>query len=158
MGRIRVDVSGNPSFEELLGRVADRILGLFDHQDIPFPRIRAALLDAFSAEAPGLGLAAVLPNEIHFVRAASDRWVPGANWVERPPPHEASVKLFLRGQLHPLSFSFLDNGEVLWGEVRGKLDFYSPRTIERLAAGLEVVLTQMARDPGVRLSGLAVEW
>jgi amino acid adenylation domain-containing protein len=158
VGRIRVDLSGDPSFEELLGRVADRILGLFEHQDIPFPRVGAALVDAFPAEAPGLGLAAVLPSEIHFVRAASDRWVPGANWVERPPPHEASVKLFLRGQLHPLSFSFLDNGEVLWGEVRGKLDFYSPRTIERLAASLEVVLTQMARGPGVRLSGLAVEW
>jgi amino acid adenylation domain-containing protein len=157
VGRIRVDLTGDPSFEELLGRAAERILGLFEHQDIPFPRVRQALADAFPTEAPGPRLAALLPSEIHFVRATADRWVPGANWVERPPPHEAPVKLFLRGQLHPLSFSFLDNGEVLWGEVRGKLDFYERHTIERLAAGLEVVLAQVARDPAVPLSELAVE-
>ncbi|HTJ76662.1 MAG TPA: amino acid adenylation domain-containing protein, partial [Acidimicrobiales bacterium] len=43
MSRIRTDISGDPTFAALVARARDRVLGIFDHQDVPFLRVRRAL-------------------------------------------------------------------------------------------------------------------
>jgi amino acid adenylation domain-containing protein/FkbM family methyltransferase len=43
---LRVDLSGNPSFVELLARVREVVLGAYDHQELPFEKIVSVLSPA----------------------------------------------------------------------------------------------------------------
>ncbi len=139
MGRIRTDLSGDPSLLEIVHRARSTVLGLFEHQDIPFMRIRRALLPDFPPDGPYL--AAALPIELGYFHTASA----GAE-------HE----FFFRGQMHPLSVAFLDDGSRLEGTVSYKQDFYDDVTITRLVEGLALAIEATAGNPDLRLSELPI--
>jgi amino acid adenylation domain-containing protein len=154
VGRIRTDLAGDPTLGEVLDRARDRVLGLFDHQDVPFLRVRDALLPDFPSQVTAVELMAVLPIEVQYFHAAHDEWAPGVAVIERPGPDRGPDRLFFRGQLPPLSVTFLDDGAQLWAECNHKVDFYEAATVERLARGLELALARLATEPHQRLSAL----
>jgi non-ribosomal peptide synthetase component F len=136
VGRLRTDLAGDPPFVVLVTRALDRVLDMFEHQDIPFLRVRRALLPQFPTG--GLGVAAALPTEFQYFHTTGHR------------------ELFFRGQLHPLSLTLLDDGDRLGGSWSWKLDYYDAATVERLAGDLQRVLEVVAADPSVRLSDLPI--
>ncbi len=152
VGRIRTDLSGDPSFETVVARARATVLGLFEHQDIPFMRVRQAVLPDLPKGGPAL-LAAV-PVEFQYFHTAHDEWTPGAAVVERPGPDKGPDELFFRGHLHPLVVTVLDDGAQLWGEFSYKVDFYDQPTIEYLAQGLDALLAAVADDRQQRVSQL----
>ncbi len=152
-GRLRTDLSGDPTFAEAVARARETAIGLFEHQDIPFSRVREAVLPGLAPRGGGPPLE-LLPVEFQYFRAARDRWVPGANVVERPGPDRGPDELYFRGQLHPLSITLLDDGTELWGDVSYKRDFYDEATMRRLAEGLHQLIGAAVTDPGARLSAL----
>jgi hypothetical protein len=139
-----VDVSGDPPFPELVGRARDAVLGLFEHQDIPFMKVRAALFPDFPKQGDYARTAAVIPVELLYFHAAHDHWAPGSGVVERPGADDAVDDIFFRGQLQPLSITFVDDGSRMWGHISYKVDFYDDTTIERLASAIESMLTSAA--------------
>jgi len=140
VGRIRTDLSGDPSLLEVVQRARGTVLGLFEHQDLPFMRIRRALLPDFPPDGPHL--AAALPIELGYFHTA------GATGAE----HE----FFFRGQMHPLSVTFLDDGARIDGTVSYKQDFYDDATIARLVEGLAQTMEAAACNPDLRLSELPI--
>lgn len=163
IGRVRTDLSGDPTFEQVVLRTRESVLGLFEHQDVPFMRVREALLPGFPTSgrsagdgmSPGSHPLAVLPVDLQYFHTGQDGWAPGLGVVERPGPDKGPDELFFRGQLHPLGITLLDDGTQLWGEVTYKTDFYAEQTIERLASGLEQALEAVASRPSMPLRGLA---
>lgn len=157
IARIRTDLSGDPPFEDVVARARDSVLGMFEHQDVPFMRVREALFPRFGEHTggPGHPLAA-LPVEFQYFHAAHDGWAPGLAVVEQPGPDKGPSELFFRGQLHPLSITLLDDGRQLWGEIRYKLDFYDETTVEALAGDLVRLIDAVTGDPRLRLSQLPV--
>ena len=134
IGRLRTDLSGAPPFTDLVTRTRERVLGMFEHQDIPFMRVRRAVLPDFPTSPKEV--AAALPAEFQYFHVGRH--------------HE----LYFRGQLHPLSLTLLDDGARMIGEWSYKLDYYEPATVSRLAADFERVLEAVAADPSRRLSEL----
>jgi amino acid adenylation domain-containing protein len=155
IGRIRTDLGGGPTFEQIVHRTCDAVLGLFGHQDVPFMRVRQAVLPGFRSGADGGRPSVALPVEFQYFHAGQDRWAPGMALVERPDPGIGVGELFFRGQLHPLSVTLLDDGSQLWGEVNYKTDFYREATIDRVGGGLERLLAEVASSPDRPFSELA---
>lgn len=166
-GRLRIDLSGDPSFEVVVDRSRQAVLGLLENQDIPFFRVRDALVPDFSRRGGGRPPLALLPTELAYFRASHDHWAPGWGVVERPPRSAGSGRpgsglpgagpageLFFRGQLHPLSVTLFDDGAQLWGEASYKTDFYDTARIERLVGCLERLVAAVPGDRTARLSAL----
>jgi len=156
MARIRTDLAGDPTFFETVRRARETVIGLFDHQDIPFMRVRQALFPDFPEQRSVLATAQAIPVELLYFHASHDHWAPGSAVVEHPDADTGADRFFVRGQMHPLSVTFFDDGSQMWGEFSYKLDFYDEATIEALAVGLERLLAAVGAEPDQRLSELPV--
>jgi amino acid adenylation domain-containing protein len=135
IGRLRTDLSGDPTFADLVTRTRERVLGMFENQDIPFMRVRREVAPDFPTDPRDVS--AALPTEFQYFHVGRR--------------HE----LFFRGQLHPLSVTLLDDGSHIGGQWSYKLDYYEPATVDRLAGEFERLLSAVVADPSARLSELA---
>jgi amino acid adenylation domain-containing protein len=144
---IRTDLSGDPSFVQLLGRVRAAGLGAFAHQDVPFERLVEELAPARSlARHP---LFQVILTMQDTVEAQLD--LPGLT-AEGLPTGAPNAKFDI----------FVGIGTVagasggLRGSLMGSADLFDPGSVELLARRWERLLEVLAARPDARLSELDV--
>lgn len=138
---VRVDLSGDPAFATLVERVRDALLEAQQHRDVPFDLI----LERLGAAARG-------DDGTALVRVTSD--VVGEQTGLRLPGLEArAVEVGVGEAKFDLTFGLLDADApaslVQYG--RAALDEETGRD---LAASFAELLTAVAADPQLRLSGL----
>nr|AGS49396.1 long-chain-fatty-acid--CoA ligase [uncultured bacterium esnapd4] len=145
---LRTDVSGDPSFEQLVARVRETDLDAFDHQELPFER----LVDALSSERsmsrhPLFQVLLSLNNTADPARA-----VPALPDVE-VAPYEASLGV----AKFDLMFAFdeLPGGGIA-GTVEYATDLFDQETVDRIADGFGRIAAAVAADPATRISALDV--
>ena len=132
---LRVDLSGRPTFRELVGRVRDVTAGAFEHQDVPFD----LLLDALQSErrldrGPLFDVTMIfLAQDIEGPR------LPGLD-VAWETVHNATAQLDLTLE----AFSRADGISV---EATYRTALFEAATIRRLLRRLERVLAFGARWP-----------
>jgi non-ribosomal peptide synthetase component F len=77
---LRIDLSGDPTFEELFGRVREIALDAHDHADLPFEHLVECLAAAHPGHGPLVQVAFVLQN-------ATSPWTSPAFEVRGPGRH-----------------------------------------------------------------------
>jgi Condensation domain len=145
---LRTDLSGNPSFIELLNRVRECWLGALDHQDVPFERLVEDLAPARSAARHPLFqvMFAVQDN------TPATLVLPGLRVGALPgvPAGMVPARFDLE---FSVAATFDTHGKPagLRGSVTAASDLFTPQMAGSIARWFERVLTAVAADPEARL-------
>ncbi|MFJ8980633.1 amino acid adenylation domain-containing protein [Streptomyces sp. NPDC102282] len=143
---LRTDLSGNPSFRELLVRVREFDLSAYGHQDVPFERLVESLNPVRARNHhPLFQTMLVLQNQ---ETARAD--LPGLT-VEDRLVHNGLSKF-------DLTFAFTEEraGDGLTAGIEYATALFDRTTVETLAARLVRLLEQVTDDPGLPLAGYDV--
>ncbi len=139
---LRTDLSGDPAFAELLGRVREATLGAYQHQDVPFERLVEEL-----AVPRSLSRSPVFQNMfgVQDHRGGAPRL--GGLRLEPFPVEEDAARV-------ELALTVVDDGEALAGVLVYRTDLWEAATMRRLAGHYTRLLAEAAAAPGRRLSAL----
>ena len=139
---LRTDLSGDPTFEELLSRVRDTTLDAFAHQDLPFERLVEEL-------APPRDL-----SRNPIMQAWFDLFTPGCRLqisgaqAERCVPEWSTTRFDVELRLAEQA----DGG--LSGELVYATDLFDRATMELFAKHYATLVSSVATQPGRPLSEL----
>ncbi|MEV5387409.1 amino acid adenylation domain-containing protein [Streptomyces sp. NPDC052721] len=140
---LRGDVSGDPSFTELVERVRETALDAYEARHVPFADVVRELGgDRDPARTP---LFQILVDQ---VTRSEPPALPGLTVTELP---EVCV-----GSKYDLSVSFQRVAGRLTVELTWDTALYEDATAGRLARHLRELLVQVAQDPGARVSELVL--
>ncbi|TDB89385.1 amino acid adenylation domain-containing protein, partial [Actinomadura sp. KC216] len=139
---LRTDLSGDPTFAELLDRVRAADLAAFSHADVPFERVVDRLAPERSLARSPLFQVMIVHQRLDDVRLA----LPGVR-AEPFLPETGGVKF-------DLDVYFAEGDEEIEGFAAYATDLFDAATIERLLDGLDDLLAQVTADPQRKLSSL----
>jgi amino acid adenylation domain-containing protein len=139
---LRTDLSGDPSFRELLGRVREVTLGAYEHQEVPFEKLVAELQPERSlSHAPLFQVSFTVQNA-------------GGGGGTLPGLSVSGVGADMEIAKFDLSLTLSATPQGLHGELNYATDLFERGTVERMLGHLARVLEQVAADADVRLSRL----
>ncbi|MFL6117997.1 amino acid adenylation domain-containing protein, partial [Actinophytocola sp.] len=133
---LRTDVSGDPSFTDLLGRVRETALGAYANQDLPFEQLVAEL-----APVRDLSRNPLVQVMFQLMNAPQERMDLVGTRGEPFGAGAVAVRADLECHL-------VENGDALVGRLVYATDLFTADTVERLADRFLRVLTAVAADPG----------
>ena len=145
---LRADLSGDPSFAGLLGRVRETVLSAQARQDVPFERLVEVLNPARSAARHPLFQVMIADEDV----AAVDWQLPGLRVAPEPVPGGAAK--------FDLTLGFRQDRDPggapagISAAFEYAADLFDRATVQALAARLTRLLRQAAADPGRRISQL----
>ncbi|MFF7227546.1 amino acid adenylation domain-containing protein, partial [Streptomyces massasporeus] len=146
---LRTDLSGNPTFTEVLGRVRETSWEAFAHQDVPFEKLVEALAPTRSLARHPL-FQVMLTMEDGGVRPVSVEASGGAGVAT-----SAAAKVDLEASAREL-FDADGAPAGLHGEVIGSADLFDAVSVESFVARWVRVLRALVTDPSVRLGEVDV--
>ncbi|PSB02437.1 condensation domain-containing protein [Merismopedia glauca] len=135
---LRIDISGNPSFKELLLRVRRVALGAYAHQDLPFQKL---------LELPNLGHAKLTQTMFSLLSEEHlSLQLPGIV-VQPIEVHNGTANF-------DLSLSIWEKGETLKAALEYKTDLFSASTIIQMLDNFQILLAAIVKNPEQNLSSL----
>lgn len=156
---LRADLSGNPTFAELLSRVRQTVLGAFEHQEFPFPLLTERLHPTRDSSRPPVFQTTFViqksqaPDQqglTSFVQGETgSRMEIGGLLVELLPVFKGTSQFDLR-------MAVAEAGDELSVLINYNTDLYDAATIRRLLTHFEVLLHSAVADPRRRVSDLQI--
>ncbi|WNM31439.1 amino acid adenylation domain-containing protein [Streptomyces sp. Li-HN-5-11] len=147
---VRTDLSGDPTFRQVLGRVRERSLEAFTHQDVPFERLVEEL-------APNRSMAHHALFQVMLTLQNTDKAVlelPGLRVEQRRAGRTPA-----RFDLDVIVYEVFDEQGApagVLGSATAAADLLDETSAERLMARLVRVLDVLTGDPQLRLSAVDV--
>jgi amino acid adenylation domain-containing protein len=139
---LRTDLSGNPSFRELLDRVREVALGAYSHQDLPFEKLLEALQ-------PPRDLSRTPLFQVLFVLQNTPRQPPELVGLSVEPlevaPETVNCDMWLNLSATP---------EGLRGWFDYSTDLFDAATIARMGRHLQTLLEAIVEAPQAPLASL----
>ncbi|HYO16003.1 MAG TPA: amino acid adenylation domain-containing protein, partial [Thermoanaerobaculia bacterium] len=137
---LRGDLSGDPSFGELLARTRESALGAYAHQDLPFEKLVAEIQpERDLAHSPLFQVMLIVQN---LPGAAREGWQ-----LSVPPKGQGTAKYDLT-----LSFGAAEGRRIVQAEYRR--DLFDAPTIDRLLGHFTTLLAAAVAEPERRLAEL----
>ncbi|HTR98323.1 MAG TPA: amino acid adenylation domain-containing protein [Bacteroidota bacterium] len=133
---LRTDLSGNPTFRELLKRVRDVALGAFEHQEVPFEKLVEELH-------PRRSLAHSPLFQVMFVLQSAPE-----GEVRLGGRGAAKIDLTTETAKFDITLSMMERRGEIVGWLQCADDLFDPATIRRMAEHLATLLAGIAADPG----------
>jgi amino acid adenylation domain-containing protein len=144
---LRVDLSGVPSFADLVGRVREVCLGGYAHADVPFEK----LVEAVNADRSG-GRGPL----IQVMLALRD--VPMPDWGGIGDLTVTPFELPVSDAQFDLSLQLSEAADGGWsGTASSSADLFDPATPAALVTAWEVLLAGAVADPDRPVSTLAIQ-
>jgi amino acid adenylation domain-containing protein len=141
---LRTDVSGDPSFTELIARVRKTTTDALAHQDLPFEQLVAAIApDRHLGRAPLFQVMVQLLGSDALAKDHEDA-------PTEPGEVEPGTSLF------DLSIDFTDGASGIRSVIQYSTDLFEDETITRLLGNWRVLLEAAADDPDQPISRLPV--
>ena len=147
---LRTEMSGDPTFRQLLSRVRDNTLGAFAHQDVPFEKLVEELHPERSlSHTPVFQVMLVLQNMPDARAAANedgaDPILPEVSGVGR----EGAVAKF------DLMMGLIEGSDgLIHGGLEYAADLWEDATMERMARHFETLLRAVVARPDTPISAL----
>jgi amino acid adenylation domain-containing protein len=139
-----IDLTGNPTFHELLARVRQAALGAYAHQDLPFGKLVEAVQPQRDTSRQPLiqSLVQVLDGQYSQVELAGVTF-------EAVDAYDGNAR-------YDLMLTLFDYPDGLVGSLEYDADLFDPATAERWVELLLLQAEAFTADPGLRLSALPV--
>jgi amino acid adenylation domain-containing protein len=138
---LRTDLSGEPTFRELLGRVREVTLGAMAHQDLPFEKLVEELqLERDLSRNPLFQVMFALQNMPQTETRLADLQMS----IQRVESGTARVDLYLS----------IEDAEQLNGTVEYNTDLWDGSTVGRMVRHFENLLEDLVANPDRRVSEL----
>ncbi|HEY0015276.1 MAG TPA: amino acid adenylation domain-containing protein [Longimicrobium sp.] len=139
---LRTDLSGDPTFRDLLRRVRQGTLGAYENQEVPFERLVEALAPERSMGYSPLFQVMFTLDEASGLRGGF------------PGVEVAGVDVEVASAKFDLTLGLAADEEGIRGTLSYATDLFDRATIERMVGHLSRVLRQVAEDAELRLSRL----
>ena len=139
---LRVDLDGDPTFRELLGRVRETVLEAFAHEEAPFEKLVEELWPQRGASRSPLFQAALVLQNAPMPELRLGE-------VDLEP-----VELPSSAARYDLTLTLWDGREELTGKLEYSTDLFEEATAKRLLEQLERLLRAAVEAPDTRVSAL----
>ena len=157
---MRTDLSGEPSFRQLLNRVRDVTLGAFAHQDLPFEVLVEDLQpERDLSHTPLFQVAFALQNvptagspANQYDSASTFTGTPGSGDDEQvgqqlPDLELSQLNVTSGTSKFDLTLSMAEGEDGLVGALEFNLDLFEPETIRRMIGHFQMLLEAIVVDP-----------
>ncbi|HEX7238686.1 MAG TPA: amino acid adenylation domain-containing protein, partial [Longimicrobiaceae bacterium] len=143
---LRTELAGDPTWQELLGRVRETALGAYAHQELPFER----LVDEMASER-SLVHSPVFQVTFGLERATGRNRLPSMDGL--------ALELFEGAEMaaqFDLDLTLVDGDGPFAGNFVYRAALFEPETVERMAGHLEVLLEAVAAEPERRVAEVSL--